>query len=143
MKPSFNATVLSAALVGLLTFAASAAQAKTTKECVAEWQANKATIQASGKTRRAYIAECRGTTQDAAAKPRRSAKLATGQFATEAEAKSSCPADTVVWVNTRRKVFHGSDSPSYGKTKRGVYMCEKDTAAAGYRASKAKRANVQ
>ena len=48
------------------------------------------------------------------------------QYATEAEAKASCPADTVVWVNPRSKVYHASGSRNYGKTKRGAYMCEKD-----------------
>ncbi len=59
-----------------------------------------------------------------------------GQFATEAEAKASCPGDTVVWVNTGTKVYHHAGTATYGKTKRGAYMCEKDTAAAGYRAAK-------
>jgi hypothetical protein len=144
MKPLFHAALLGAALVGLVASAPPAAEAKTTKECVAEWRANKATLQASGKTRRAYIAECRGPQDSAAATPaRRSARLVQGQFATEAEAKASCPTDTVVWINRRTKVFHTSDSASYGKTKRGAYMCQKDTAAAGYRAPKGKRAGVQ
>ena len=49
-----------------------------------------------------------------------------GQFATEAEAKASCPAESVVWANLRSKVYHASSSKSYGKTKRGAYMCEKE-----------------
>ncbi len=59
-----------------------------------------------------------------------------GQFTTEAEAKASCPGETVVWVNTGTKVYHHAGTSAYGKTKRGVYMCEKETAAAGYRAAK-------
>ena len=59
-----------------------------------------------------------------------------GQFANEAEAKASCPGDPVVWVNTGTKVYHHAGTSAYGKTKRGVYMCEKDTAAAGFRAAK-------
>ncbi len=60
----------------------------------------------------------------------------TGQFKTEAEAKSSCPDDAVVWVNTGTKVYHHAGAALYGKTKRGVYMCEKNTAAAGYHVAK-------
>jgi hypothetical protein len=69
-------------------------------------------------------------------KKRAAAAPKVGQFTTEAEAKASCPSDTVVWVNTGTKVYHHAGASTYGKTKRGVYMCEKDTAAAGFRAAK-------
>jgi len=69
-------------------------------------------------------------------KKRAKAAPKAGEFTTEAEAKASCPGDTVVWVNTGTKVYHHAGSAVYGKTKRGVYMCEKDTAAAGFRAAK-------
>jgi hypothetical protein len=59
-----------------------------------------------------------------------------GQFASDAEAKGKCPTDTVVWVNTKSKVFHYSNSSDYGKTKKGAYMCEADASAAGARAAK-------
>jgi hypothetical protein len=67
------------------------------------------------------------------------ATLAAGQFATEAEAKASCPTDTVVWVNLTSKIYHPGTSKVYGKTKRGAYMCEKEAAAGGFRAAKAPR----
>jgi len=57
-----------------------------------------------------------------------------GQFATEALAKAHCPADVVVWVNLKSKVYHFSASKDYGKTKKGAYMCEKE--AEGFRAAK-------
>ncbi len=75
-------------------------------------------------------------TTPAPKKKRAAAASKAGQFTTEAEAKASCPGDTVVWVNTNTKVYHHAGTATYGKTKRGVYMCEKDTAAAGYRAAK-------
>ena len=56
-----------------------------------------------------------------------------GQFATEAEAKASCPAESVVWANLRSKVYHASSSKSYGKTKRGAYMCEKEATRVHHR----------
>jgi len=69
-------------------------------------------------------------------KKRATAAPKAGQFATDAEAKASCPGDAVVWVNTGTKVYHHAGASAYGKTKRGAYMCEKDTAAAGFRAAK-------
>lgn len=62
--------------------------------------------------------------------------LEAGQFADEASAKSRCPTDTVVWVNLPSKVYHFAGGKSYGTTKRGAYMCEKDAMAGENRASK-------
>jgi hypothetical protein len=59
-----------------------------------------------------------------------------GQFATEAQAKSHCPLDTVVWVNLNSRIYHFSGTHNYGNTKSGAYMCEGETAAAGMRAAK-------
>jgi hypothetical protein len=58
------------------------------------------------------------------------------QFSTEAEAKARCPSDTVVWVNLSSKIYHFSGSKSYGTTRNGAYMCEKETAGEGMRAAK-------
>ena len=152
-----------------------AAGKKTAKACDAEWKANKAAIQASGKKKTDFMTECRAepaSTQTAAAPapqpapaqqpksevaaaPQSPAKaqpkseataapvpqsptgsLAVGQFTTEAEAKTHCPADTVVWANTRSRVYHYASSRRYGHTKLGAFMCEKETAAAGMRAAK-------
>jgi hypothetical protein len=157
-----------AASIAILS-AASQAQQKTARACEAEWRANKATIQGSGKTKAAFMIECRaGTGQPAAARqaqpapdrstatqatpggappqatprqaarPRRGAAIsaAAGEFATEAEAKAHCPGQSVVWANTRSKVYHRPGSRAYGNTKKGAYMCEKDTAAAGIRSAK-------
>jgi hypothetical protein len=75
----------------------------------------------------------------APAKPKRKATAMAagpGQFATDGEAKAKCPTDAVVWVNTKSKVFHYSSSSAYGKTKKGVYMCEADATSAGAHAAK-------
>ena len=61
---------------------------------------------------------------------------AEGQFANEAQAKATCPTDTVVWVNLNSKIYHFSGTHNYGTTKSGAYMCEKETAAQGMRAAK-------
>ena len=59
-----------------------------------------------------------------------------GQFASEAQAKARCPGDTVVWVNLDSKIYHFTGYSDYGTTKTGAYMCERDTAAQGFRAAK-------
>jgi hypothetical protein len=58
------------------------------------------------------------------------------EFSTEAQAKSRCPADTVVWTNLPTKIYHFGDTRFYGETKHGAYMCERDAVAAGMRAAK-------
>ena len=58
------------------------------------------------------------------------------EFSTEAQARTRCPGDTVVWVNLDSKIYHFSGHKDYGNTKKGAYMCERDTAAAGARAAK-------
>jgi hypothetical protein len=62
-----------------------------------------------------------------------------GQFADEASAKARCPTDTVVWVNLPSKIYHFAGTKSYGTTKRGAYMCEKEAIAAEDRASKTEK----
>lgn len=142
-----------------------AAGAKTAKQCNEEWTANKAAIQASGKKKKDFIAECRGTATSEApaatppvrptpsaaappAAPRPAARAtptrapgtgvpaAAGQFATEGEARGHCPGDTVVWANLDSRIYHFSGTRDYGNTKKGAYMCERDTASAGFRAAK-------
>ena len=163
--------------------------AKTLRACAAEWTANKATLQASGTKRKDFITDCHaGVTSAAAAPaptpqaapaeqpkpavtaapketpaeqpkseataaPRRATTerkseasapppaasttpTAAGEFRTEAEAKTHCPDDTVVWANTRSKIYHYASSRRYGHTKSGAYMCEKETTTAGIRAAK-------
>jgi len=135
MKAMFRVTVC-AAMLGLLALSPSAgfAQEKASKQCNDEWAADQASIRASGKTKRAFIAECRGV--PLAERAAAVAPLGKNQYATEAEAKTNCSADAVVWVNLRSRVYHASGSRSYGQTKAGAYMCEKESVAAGFRAPK-------
>ena len=58
------------------------------------------------------------------------------QFAEEAQAKTHCRADTVVWVNTDSKIYHFTGYSDYGRTKQGAYMCERDAKAGNFRAAK-------
>jgi len=58
----FVRVMCSAALVGILALPTTVlAQQKTAKQCNAEWTADKAAIQASGKTKKEFVAECRTT----------------------------------------------------------------------------------
>ena len=151
------AAILCIGLTALLGRADSAlAQQKTAKECSAEWRANKADNQAKGITERAYVTQCRTGTpgpssaaapaptpaQSTASSPPRSAAVSpagANQFAGEDQAKTHCPADTVVWVNLSSKIYHYRGYKDYGTTKKGAYMCEKDATAQGNRASKTEK----
>ena len=135
MKSTF---AMCAALVGLLALSQSAiAEQKTARQCNDDWGANKTSIQASGKNKRVFMAECRGVAPAAPASVVAPAEK--GQYASEAEAKASCPSGAVVWVNSISKIYHPSGSRSYGRTRSGAYMCEKDSLAAGFRAPKPAR----
>lgn len=139
---------------------------KTVRACQEEWRANRAANEAAGITQRAYVEKCRAGTTTAqpapapapaptrpaartttpsaapAAPPAATRAPRTGtptgalQFATETQAKMRCPMDTVVWVNLESKIYHFAGYHAYGTTKSGAYMCERDTAAAGFRAAK-------
>ena len=50
-----------------------------------------------------------------------------------------CLTGTVVWANTNSKIYHFTGYKDYGNTKTGAYMCEKESAAAGFRAAKTAR----
>jgi hypothetical protein len=67
MRIRFFAVLASAMLAGL-ALTSPPASAKTVKACQQEWQADKAAMQAAGKTEKAYVAECSGKAT-AAAKP--------------------------------------------------------------------------
>lgn len=166
MRTNFLIRITTAFICTVAIVPSAFAQQKTEKVCRDEWRANKAANRAAGKTEKIYVAECRGnaaatpnpaatpaipppptaaTARPTPERPTRTkpapaatsaAPTAAGEFATEAQAKSSCPGDTVVWANTKSKVYHFNGSKDYGKTKAGAYMCEKNTAGAGMRAAK-------
>lgn len=64
------------------------------------------------------------------------AALGPGQYATEAQAKSTCGTDTVVWVNLDSHIYHFKNAADYGKTKKGAFMCEREAVTGGSRAAK-------
>jgi hypothetical protein len=62
--------------------------------------------------------------------------LALDQFATEAAAQQHCPKDIVVWLNLPTMIWHYKGQRWYGNTKHGAYVCEKEAAASGARATR-------
>ena len=58
------------------------------------------------------------------------------QYKTEADAKSACGSDPVVWANTASKILHANGDKYYGNTKRGAYVCQSAAQKAGYHAAK-------
>src|SRR5215475_13747872 len=159
MRASAIAAICGMVLAAIASSSSAFAQQKSAAACRAEWQANKAANQAAGKTEKAYVAECRTgvapTAKSTTAAPgprgaaparqqpaptrRAAAPTGTNEFSTETEAKAHCPGDTVVWANTKSRIYHFSGHRSYGNTKAGAYMCERDTGAAGIRAAKNER----
>jgi hypothetical protein len=63
------------------------------------------------------------------------AAFALDQFSTEADAAKHCPQDTVVWLNLPTMIWHFKGQRWYGNTKHGAYVCEKEAAAGGARAT--------
>lgn len=72
-----------------------------------------------------------GTPGTTATAPATKSTVPAGGFTTEADAKKSCPGDTVVWANTSSKAYHLAGDKWYGKTKEGEYICQKAANAAG------------
>jgi hypothetical protein len=62
---------------------------------------------------------------------KKSETLGANQYRSESEAKQSCGADSVVWMNFSSKIYHAAGTRDYGKTKRGAYMCKTDADRSG------------
>ncbi len=62
--------------------------------------------------------------------------FALDQFPTAAQAQQHCPRDTVVWLNLPTMIWHYKGQRWYGNTKHGAYVCEKEAAASGARATR-------
>ena len=71
-----------------------------------------------------------------AAPPAATAPTGANQYATEGQAKFRCVGGTVVWANLDSKIYHFSGNKTYGQTKSGAYMCERDAQGQGLRAAK-------
>ena len=59
------------------------------------------------------------------------------RFASEAEARSNCGTDAIVWVDMRSHVYHAAGSRGYGTTGHGAFMCRAQAKRTGsFRAAK-------
>jgi hypothetical protein len=65
-----------------------------------------------------------------------SSATALERYGSESEAQQHCPKDTVVWLNLPTMIWHYKGQRWYGSTKSGTYVCEKEAAAAGARATR-------
>jgi hypothetical protein len=70
------------------------------------------------------------------APPAATAPTGANQYASENQAKFHCMNGTVVWANLDSKIYHFSGNKTYGQTKAGAYMCERDAMGQGMRAAK-------
>jgi hypothetical protein len=66
----------------------------------------------------------------------RSAAAEPRLFQFEIQAAQHCPAETVVWVNTRTGLYHFNSERWYGHTKEGFFVCQLEGDKAGYKAIK-------
>jgi hypothetical protein len=64
------------------------------------------------------------------------AAFAIEQFPTEQDAQMHCPKDVVVWLNMPTMIWHYKGERWYGRTKHGVFVCEKEAAAEGARGTR-------
>ena len=58
------------------------------------------------------------------------------KFKTEQAAQQHCPGDTVVWLNTYSGIWHYRGAKYWMNTKYGAFVCEKEAASLGMRASR-------
>jgi hypothetical protein len=113
------------------------APAKPTKMTKAQKKAAAAAAKANGTTAAAPAAAPAAAGGAMAAPTKKTAsKSGAGRFTSEAEAKASCPTDTVVWASSKSKAYHVTGSKFYGKTKSGAYECKSAADAAGFHAAK-------
>ena len=62
--------------------------------------------------------------------------LALEQFNSEVQAQQHCPKDTVVWLNLPTMIWHYKGQRWYANTKHGAYVCEREAASSGARATR-------
>ena len=56
-------------------------------------------------------------------------------FRYEAQAQRHCPADTVVWLNFRRRTYYSKGQKQYAFGLDGSFVCRGEARASGYRRS--------
>lgn len=61
------------------------------------------------------------------------------QFPIRADAEAHCPGEVVVWADPTTRIFYYRGQDRYASSKSGVYLCERDVKAAGYRPNRTGR----
>jgi len=56
-------------------------------------------------------------------------------FRYEAQAQAHCPADTVVWLNFRKRTYYSKGQQRYARGLDGSFVCRSEARASGYRRS--------
>ena len=56
-----------------------------------------------------------------------------GKFQTEAQAKTRCPTDVVVWLNLASRLYYPKGHLWYATSKGGVFVCRKEADEEGNR----------
>jgi hypothetical protein len=56
-------------------------------------------------------------------------------FRYEAQAQRHCPADTVVWLNFRKRTYYSKGQKQYAVGLDGSFVCRSEARASGYRRS--------
>lgn len=56
-------------------------------------------------------------------------------FRYEAQAQRHCPADTVVWLDFRKGIYHAKRQKRYGQGSTGSFACLDEVRSNGYRRS--------
>ena len=56
-------------------------------------------------------------------------------FRYEAQAQRHCPADTVVWLNFRKRTYYSKRQKQYALGLDGSFVCRSEARASGYRRS--------
>jgi hypothetical protein len=56
-------------------------------------------------------------------------------FRYEAQAQRHCPADTVVWLDFRKRIYYSKRQKHYARGSVGSYVCQNEARSNGYRRS--------
>jgi len=56
-------------------------------------------------------------------------------FRYEAQAQRHCPADTVVWLDFRKRTYYSKGQKRYARGLDGSFVCRSEARASGYRRS--------
>ena len=56
-------------------------------------------------------------------------------FQTDVQARQHCPTDTIVWLSSNKRIYYVEGQRLYAQGKTGIFVCQKEARASGYRRS--------